>query len=101
MVVRPSLSPPVRYKGRVYVKVGPTTRVATEDEERQLAGRLADVLRRLEELLEINVSTRTTIDAQSREIRHPDYPVVALKQLAHNAIMHRSYDGTNAPVQVY
>jgi ATP-dependent DNA helicase RecG len=39
LLVPPSQSPPVRYKGRVYVKVGPTTRVATEDEERQLAER--------------------------------------------------------------
>lgn len=207
LVVPPSLSPPVRFKGRVYVKVGSTTRVATEDEERQLAerrragdlpfdmrpatgatledldhdyikshylpravaaevleanhrpfpqqlrslrlsrddvptygavigfandprawvpgayvqflrldgaaitdpirdqkvltGRLADVLRQLEELLQLNVSTRTTIDSESREIRRPDYPVVALKQLAHNAVMHRSYEGSNAPVHVY
>lgn len=207
MFVAPSAAPPVRYKGRVYVKVGPTTRVATEEEERQLAerrrsgdrpfdmraatdatietldqdyirtqylpravaidvleknhrpflqqlrslrllvdekptngallgfandprawiagayvqflrlegtkitepirdqkvlsGRLEDVLRRLEELIEINVATRTTIDANSREIRRPDYPVVALKQLAQNAVMHRSYEGTNAPVHFY
>lgn len=70
-------------------------------DQKVLSGRLEDVLRRLEELIEINVATRTTIDADSREIRQPDYPVVALKQLAHNAVMHRSYEGTNAPVHVY
>jgi len=205
--VQPASAPPVRYQGRVWVKVGPTVRQATPDEERQLAerrraadlpfdmrpvraaslddldldyaqtrllpqavaadvlewnqrpleqqlrslrlvsqghptwgallalgrdaqswlpgayiqflridgtaitdeirhqkvltGRLEDMLRRMEELLEINVSVRTRIDEHSREHRHPDYPVVALKQFAHNAVMHRSYEGTNAPVQIY
>jgi len=37
--VAPSPSPPVRFESRVYVKVGPTTRHATEDEEKQLAER--------------------------------------------------------------
>jgi len=69
--------------------------------QKVLTGRLEDMLRRMEELLEINVSVRTRIDERSREHRHPDYPVVALKQLAHNAVMHRGYEGTNAPVQIY
>ena len=69
--------------------------------QKSLTGRLEDMLRRMEELIEINVSIRTRIDERSREHRHPDYPIVALKQLAHNAVMHRSYEGTHAPVQLY
>lgn len=69
--------------------------------QKTLTGRLEDMLRRMEELIEINVSIRTRIDERSREHRHPDYPIVALKQLAHNAVMHRSYEGTHAPVQLY
>ncbi len=30
-----------------------------------------------------------------------DYPLAALQQLGRNAIMHRAYEGTNAPVHVY
>ncbi len=70
-------------------------------DQKSLTGRLEDVLRRLDELLEINVSVRTDVTSSPREIRSPDYPVVALQQLARNAIMHRSYEGTNAPVRVY
>jgi ATP-dependent DNA helicase RecG len=70
-------------------------------DQKRLTGRLEDMLRRMEDLIEINVSVRTRIDEHSREIRNPDYPVVALKQLAHNAVMHRAYEGTNAPVQLY
>lgn len=207
IVVEPSSAPPVRYQGRAFVKVGPTTRVATMEEEQRLSerrraadlpfdmrpageatvdaldleyaesqylpravaqevlernrrslehqllslrllagatptwgallglgrdpqgwlpgayvqflridgealtdpirdqktltGRIEDVLRRLDELLEINISVRTDVTGGSREIRSPDYPVAALAQLARNAVMHRAYEGTNAPVRVY
>jgi ATP-dependent DNA helicase RecG len=66
-----------------------------------LTGRLEDVLRQLDELLRLNVSIRTEVAAGSLEGRLPDYPVTALQQLARNAVMHRSYESTNAPVQVY
>ena len=69
--------------------------------QKQLTGRLDDVLRRLGELLELSVSVRTQVAGSMREQRRPDYPVDALRQLAHNAVMHRSYEGTNTPVRVY
>ena len=70
-------------------------------DQKQLTGRLEDVLRRLDELLEINISVRTDLTSDTREIRRPDYPIVALQQLARNAVMHRNYDGTNAPVRIF
>lgn len=70
-------------------------------DQKTLTGRLEDVLRRLDELLELNVSVRTSLVDAPLEVRAPDYPVPALQQLARNAIMHRSYEGTNSPVRVY
>ena len=70
-------------------------------DQKELTGRVEDVLRRMDELVETNVSVRTDVTSATRETRSPDYPVVALKQLIRNAVMHRSYDGTNAPVRVY
>ena len=69
--------------------------------QKVLTGRIEDVLRQLDELLKLNISVRTEVATVSRERRSPDYPVAALQQLARNAVMHRSYEGTNAPVQVY
>jgi len=39
IVVEPSRSPPVRYRGRVWVRVGPTVRQATPEEEQRLTER--------------------------------------------------------------
>ena len=61
--------------------------------QKQLAGRLDDMVRRLDELIDLSVSVRTEVAGTPREKRWPDYPVDALRQLAHNAVMHRSYEG--------
>ena len=68
--------------------------------QKQLTGRLDDVVRRFDDLLELNVSVRTEVVGTRRERLQPDYPVDALRQLAYNAVMHRSYEGTNTPVRV-
>ena len=34
------------------------------------------------------------------EIIRPDYPIVAIQQLVRNAVLHRTYEGTNAPVRI-
>ncbi len=39
LIVEPSRNPPVRYQGRVWIKVGPTVRQATPDEELRLSER--------------------------------------------------------------
>ena len=69
--------------------------------QRTLAGRLDDVVRQLNELLGINIALRTRVADSLTEQRQPDYPLEALRQLALNAIMHRSYEGTHTPVRVY
>ncbi len=66
-----------------------------------LSGRLADVLNRLSTLIGLNIETRLEIGRGPRERRYPDYPLEALRQLAFNGVMHRSYEGTNAPTRLY
>ena len=70
-------------------------------DRKELTGKLGDILRQLNDLLALNVSVRTEVASVPRERRYPDYPVDALRQFAWNAIMHRQYDGTNAPVRIY
>jgi ATP-dependent DNA helicase RecG len=68
---------------------------------KELTGRLEDVMLRLQELIEINISVSTDVKSAAREINRPDYPVEALRQLTSNAVMHRSYETSNAPTRIY
>jgi ATP-dependent DNA helicase RecG len=70
-------------------------------DQKEISGSLLDILRILDETLQINISIASDITSQSLEIQQPDYPIEALRQLARNAVMHRSYEQTNAPVKVY
>ncbi len=70
-------------------------------DQKILTGRLDDVVRQLDELLNLNISVRTEVAGAPRERRQPEYPVDALRQLARNAVMHRSYEGTNAPIRIH
>ncbi len=70
-------------------------------DEQAISGTIKDVLRRLDEKL--NGHNRTAVDITSGPIerRVCTYPVVAIQQIARNAVMHRSYEGNNAPARVY
>ncbi|MGB3764954.1 MAG: ATP-binding protein [Phormidesmis sp.] len=70
-------------------------------DQKDISGSLIDLLRYGDEVLQANISTASDITAQPIEIKRPDYPIVALQQLIRNAVMHRSYEATNAPVRVY
>lgn len=54
----------------------------------------------IDEIFEVHISVAADLTSAAREIRQPDYPIVALQQLARNAVMHRNYEGTNAPVRI-
>jgi ATP-dependent DNA helicase RecG len=70
-------------------------------DQKEIDGPLPELLRQLDEIFQANIFIATDIISQPTEIRHPDYPLVALQQLARNAVLHRTYEGTNAPVLVY
>lgn len=66
-----------------------------------ITGNLETVILRTEEKIKANIQQRTDINGQDREHLNPDYPLAALQQLFRNAILHRNYEGTNAPVRLY
>ena len=66
-----------------------------------LSGRISDVLRRVDELLQAHNQIGISFTKTRVEERHPEYPLAALQQLIRNAVMHRNYDGTKAPVRAY
>jgi ATP-dependent DNA helicase RecG len=66
-----------------------------------IKGPLPNLLSSLDELLRLHIMTAVDITSGDREVRRPDYPLVALQQVVRNAVMHRLYEGTNSPVRVY
>jgi ATP-dependent DNA helicase RecG len=65
----------------------------------EISGTLPDQARRLDELLTINIRNRMIVGGPARA-EQSDYPVEALRQLVRNALIHRTYEGTNAPVRL-
>ena len=69
-------------------------------DEEEIKGTLVDVIRRTEEKLK--AFNRTAVDiSQGQHAVTFDYPHIAFQQILYNAVMHRTYEGTNAPVRVY
>src|SRR5665213_1080223 len=69
-------------------------------DEADIDGPIGDVIRRVEEKLEAHNQTAVDVVGSPIEVRTPTYPLPALQQLLRNAILHRNYEGTNAPVRV-
>lgn len=69
--------------------------------EKRLSGPLVQLLRQLDETLRLQVSSEVEIVSQPTEKRRYDYPLPALEQLSRNAILHRNYEGTNAPIRIH
>ena len=69
-------------------------------DQREIEGPLPGLLRMLDQTLEVNISVAADITSQAVEIQRPDYSLVALRQLAMNAVLHRTYEGTNSPIRI-
>jgi ATP-dependent DNA helicase RecG len=69
-------------------------------DEKRIDGSMIDILRQLDELLRLNITSSVDIVSGDRERRSPDFPLAALQQLVRNAVMHRDYEISTAPVRI-
>jgi ATP-dependent DNA helicase RecG len=69
-------------------------------DEQLIDGSLLDISRKLDEKLTAHNRVAVDFTSAPTEQRHPLYPQAALQQVTRNALLHRSYEGTNAPVRV-
>ena len=70
-------------------------------DQKEISGRLDELIRHVDDVLEANNAVRTSITEGRLEMQRPTFPLAALQQLTRNAILHRRYEGTHAPVQIY
>ena len=94
---------PTNFIGGAYVQFlridGISLGDAIQDAER-ITGPLPDLMDRLDAKLEAHITTGVDASSGPTEVRQPTYPLGALRQLSRNAILHRTYESTNAPVRV-
>lgn len=83
-----------------FLRVDGTELDAPIVDEAAIDGRLDEVLNRIDDKLKAHVAVAVDIASGATETRRWDYPLAALQQLIRNAVMHRSYEGTNAPIRV-
>jgi ATP-dependent DNA helicase RecG len=70
-------------------------------DQAELDGALPFMLKAIDEKLQAHNSISTTIDEADLEIQKPEYPLPALQQIVRNAVLHRTYESSNAPVRLY
>ncbi len=70
-------------------------------DELMIDGTIQEVLRRVDEKMVSHNRTAVDFTSGPVEKRSQAYPVVALQQLVRNAVLHRTYEATNAPVRLY
>jgi len=69
-------------------------------DEKQISGNLLTQLIQLDNLLPLQIRTARNPSAGLRHEDSPDYPLVAIRELTLNALLHRTYEATNAPVRI-
>jgi ATP-dependent DNA helicase RecG len=70
-------------------------------DEQDIDGTLALMLNRLDDKVKAHLTSAVDFTSGDLEQRKSPYPLAALQQLARNAVMHRTYEHTNAPIRFY
>lgn len=83
-----------------FLRIGGTRLSDPIIDAKRISGPLGTLIRELDLVLDAHLRTRVDITSGSLERRRSDYPLPALHQLTRNAILHRTYEGTNAPVRI-
>jgi ATP-dependent DNA helicase RecG len=69
--------------------------------QREIEGPLPDMLSEVDDILKSHIEESIDYTSGDIEKRRPSYPIIALQQIIRNAIFHRTYENTHAPVRLY
>lgn len=70
-------------------------------DEEKIGGAIVEMLRRTEEKLAAHNRVAIDITSAPTHIKTWLYPPAAIQQILYNAVLHRTYESTNAPIRVY
>lgn len=70
-------------------------------DEENIGGAMVEMLRRAEEKLMAHNRATVDITSAPTHIKAMPYPPAAIQQILYNAVLHRTYESTNAPVRIY
>lgn len=68
--------------------------------EHRVAGSLPELIAEVEEILRAHLATTVDFADRKTDRRRPNVPFDALQQVLRNALIHRSYEATSAPVRI-
>jgi ATP-dependent DNA helicase RecG len=80
------------------IRVSGTELTSNVVDQREFAGTLPDQIRQLDEYTQLNIARSIEVGGQTHSEK-VDYPIEAVRQLLRNALIHRSYEHTHAPVR--
>lgn len=69
--------------------------------QREIRGPLPHLLQEMDDLIKNSIQSSADFTNGPTEVRTADYPIVALQQITRNAVLHRTYENTHAPVRIY
>ena len=85
-----------------YVRFSGLTKATEVVKENRFSGNLIQMLKELDSFVRYTIEDKRPVFVSAlREEERTNYPYVAIRELLMNAVMHRSYEGSNAPVKFY
>lgn len=83
-----------------FVRFDGNTLADAVQDEKPVTGNLLTQLQQIDNLLPLQIRNARLPTAGLRHEEVSDYPLVAVREFTLNAIMHRAYEATNAPVRI-
>ncbi len=70
-------------------------------DEEEITGAVVEILRRALEKIKAHNRAAMDITSAATHVKTMPYPLAAIQQILYNAVLHRTYESTHAPIRIY